>query len=474
MDHRRTPVLDAIEQFRHDDQYTFALPGHRLGLGIDDRTASVLSRGAFEADVITAKSAVSDAEELFADAVGAKQAVFTTCGSSISIHTAVLTVTGPGQKILVDRNVHKSVVASLILAGAEPVWLRPRWDHERQIAHPATADDVAEALRREPDLSAVLMITPTEYGTGADVRGIARLCHRQGIPLVVDEAWGAHFPFHSDMPTAAAQAGADLAIQSLHKADGGICQASVILVGGDLVDPVDLRLRLDLITTTSPNALLYGSIDGFRRRMVSEGRELLDAGLDRANRLRVRLGKVPALEVMDESVIGHDGVAEWDPMKLTVDVSALGITGYQAKEWFSSAQRLVVQLGDARRVICSLTYSDNDVALDRLAAAFEELAGNPPRPDRPAPHVPSLEDFNLEQAMSPRDAFFAATEQVKDPSGRISAEMISPYPPGVPAILPGERFTPPVVEYLRAGLAAGMTLPDAADPKLETFRVVRS
>src|SRR3954454_8194036 len=352
MDQTKTPVLDAIEQYRRDDKYTFALPGHRLGRGLDDRTAAVLSRSTFEADVITAKQAVPDAERLLAEAVGARQAVFTTCGSSISIHTAMLTVTGPGRKILVDRNVHKSVVASLILAGAEPVWLRPRWDHERQIAHPATADDVAEALRREPDLSAVLMITPTEYGTGADVRGIARLCHRQGIPLVVDEAWGAHFPFHSDMPTAAAQAGADLAIQSLHKADGGICQASVILVGGDLVDPVDLRLRLDLITTTSPNALLYGSIDGFRRRMVSEGRELLDAGLDRANRLRVRLGKVPALEVMDESVIGHDGVAEWDPMKLTVDVSALGITGYQAKEWFSSAQRLVVQLGDARRVIC--------------------------------------------------------------------------------------------------------------------------
>jgi arginine decarboxylase len=474
MDQRSTPVLDAIEQFRHDDRYTFALPGHRLGLGVDDRTASVLSRGAFEADVITAKSAVSDAEALLAEAVGAKQAVFTTCGSSISIHTAVLTVTGPGKKILVDRNVHKSVVASLILAGAEPVWLRPRWDHEEQIAHPATADDVAEALSRQPDVSAVLMITPTEYGTGADVRGVARLCHQRGIPLLVDEAWGAHFPFHPDVPTAAIQAGADLAVQSLHKADGGLCQASVILLGGDLVDPVDLRLRLDLITTTSPNALLYGSIDGFRRRMVAEGRQLLDEALQRVNHLRARIDKLPALTVMDESIIGHDGVAEWDPMKLTVDVSALGISGYQAKEWFDSAQRLVVQLGDARRVICSLTYSDSDVALNRLATAFENLASDPPQPDRPAPDVPPLEELNLEQAMNPRDAFFAATEQLTDPAGRISAEMISPYPPGVPAILPGERFTPAVVDYLRAGLAAGMTLPDAADPKLETFRVVRA
>jgi arginine decarboxylase len=317
------------------------------------------------------------------------------------------------------------------------------------------------------------MITPTEYGTGADVRGIAEICHRRGVPLLVDEAWGAHFPFHPQLPTAAAQAGADLSVQSLHKADGGLCQASLILIGGDLVDPVDLRLRLDLITTTSPSALLYGSIDGFRHRMVAEGRQLLDDALHRTNALRDRLDKVDGLTVMDESIIGHDGVAEWDPLKLSVEVSALGITGYQAKDWLQSHQRLTVQLGDARRVVCSLTYSDDDAALHRLADALESLAADPPAADRPAPAVPPLEELNLDQVMSPRDAFFARTEQLADPVGRICAEMISPYPPGVPAVLPGERFNAAVVDYLRAGLAAGMTLPDAADPTLETFRVVR-
>ncbi|WP_285904718.1 aminotransferase class I/II-fold pyridoxal phosphate-dependent enzyme [Paractinoplanes hotanensis] len=473
MDQRKTPVLDAIEQFRRDDRYTFALPGHRLGLTLDDRAASVLSRGAFEADVITAKAAVSEAEELMADAIGAKQAVFTTCGSTVSMHTAMLTVTGPGRKILVDRNVHKSVVASLILAGAEPVWLRPRWDAENQIAHPAAADDVAEALRLHPDISAVLMITPTEYGTGADVRSIARLAHRHGVPLLVDEAWGAHFPFHPDLPTSAIHAGADLVVQSLHKADGGLCQASMILLCGDLVDPVDLRLRLDLLTTTSPSALLYGSIDAFRRRMVADGPQLLDDTLRRVNHLRVRLGKLSDLTVMDELIVGHDSVAEWDPLKLSVDVSRLGLSGYQVKDWMEERRRITVQLGDARRVVCSLTYSDTDIALERLAEGFENLVAEPPAPDRPAPAVPPLEELNLEQAMNPREAYFAPTEQVTDPTGRVAAEMISPYPPGVPAILPGERFNEAVVDYLRAGLAAGMTIPDSADPSLRTFRVVR-
>jgi arginine decarboxylase len=474
MDQDKAPVLDAIARFREDDEYTFALPGHRLGQGIDKRTAEVLSREAFEADVITAKTAASEAEELFAAAVGARDAVFTTCGSSISMHTAMLSLVGPGRKILADRNVHKSVVASLIMAGAEPVWLRPRWDHERQIAHPATVGDVRAALEADPDISAVMIITPTEYGCGADVRSIADLCHQHGVPLLVDEAWGAHFPFHDGLPTAAVQAGADVVVQSLHKAGGGLCQASMILLGdSDLVNPVNLRLRLDLITTTSPSALLYGSMDGFRRHMVAEGERLFDAALDRADVLRDRLSRVAGLSVMDSSIMAEDGVAEWDPLKLSVDVTGLGITGYQAKDWLLAEKRLTVQLGDARRVVCSLTYADDDKAMDRLAVALETLAAKPPKADRPSPHIPQLEHLNLEQAMNPRDAFFATTEQVPDPSGRVSAEMISPYPPGVPAILPGEVFTDEVVEYLRAGLAAGMTIPDAADPTLATFRVVR-
>jgi len=464
--------LDEVERIRAEDSYTFSLPGHRWGRGIDERTAAVMSLGPFSADVIMAKSVVGQAEELYADAVGADRAVFTTCGSSISIHTAVLSVTGPGQSILVDRNVHKSVVAALIVSGADPIWVPPCWDEQEQVAHPAKAESVIETLDQHPEAASVLMITPTEYGTGADVRAVAKACAARGVPLVVDEAWGGHFGFHPDPPTAAIQAGADLAIQSLHKADGGLCQASIILMRDGLVDSVDLRLRLDLITTTSPSALMYGSIDGWRRHLALNGKELIDGALRRAAAIRRRLQGVAGLTVMDETIIGREGVAEWDPLKLCVNVSALGISGYQAKEWLQSEHKLYAQLGDARHVVCSLTYADDEDAIERLANAFQKLANDPPKPDRPAPRVPPLEELNLEQVLNPRDAFFAPTEQVADPVGRISAEMVSPYPPGVPAILPGERFNRAVVDYVRAGKAAGMTIPDASDPELETFRVV--
>ena len=473
LDQDATPVLDAISSIREEGTYPFSLPGHRFGRGIDERTAAVLSRGAFEADVIMAKSSVGEAEELYAAAVGARDAVFTTCGSSISIHTCLLTIIGPGEKLLVDRNVHKSVVASLILAGARPVWLRPSWDHERQIAHPATTEAVEQALEDDPEIRAVMLITPTEYGTGADVKGVAQLCHARGLPLMVDEAWGGHFGFHPDPPTAAVEAGADLSVQSLHKADGGLCQASMILVGGDLVDTVDLRLRLDLITTTSPSPLMFGSIDGWRRHLALDGKELIDGALKRADAMRRRLGAIEGFTVIGEEIHETKGVAEWDPLKLSVDVSALGVTGYQVKEWLQSECHIAAQLGDARRVVFSLTYADDDEAMERLAEAMEKLVASPPQDQRPAPAIPPLEELDLEQAMSPREAFFAETEQVQDPVGRIAAEMVSPYPPGVPAVLPGERFNQAVVDYLRAGKAAGMTIPDASDPDLATFRVVR-
>src|SRR3954469_52806 len=178
-----TPVLDEIERIRQEDLYTFALPGHRFGQGVDDRTAEVLGRSTFSADRIMAKSVVGEAEQLYADAVGARHAVFTTCGSSISIHVGMLTLLGPGGTVIVDRNVHKSVVASLVLAGVTPVWLEPAWDHERQIAHPATTQALERALDDHPEADAVLLITPTEYGTGADVAAAAELCHAHDLPL---------------------------------------------------------------------------------------------------------------------------------------------------------------------------------------------------------------------------------------------------------------------------------------------------
>lgn len=453
MDQRATPVLDAVAAHPPGDHCTFRSPGRG---------------GGFEAD-----QAVRQAEALLADATGARDAVFTACGCDVSMLAAVLAVAGPGDRVLIDRNVHKSVVSALVLAGADPVWLRPCWNQRYEMWCPARAEEVAGTLAAEGGITAVVVRTPTVYGTGAHTRALARACHRHGVSLLVDESGGAHFAFHPDLPTPATLAGADLAVVGVHAGEGDPCQASVLFSGGD-ADSGELRRRLDLLTAGSRNTAAYAMIDGFRRRMVVDGRRLLGDALHRVNRLRARLERTPGLAVLDESVLGHDGVAQWDPLRLAVDVSGLGISGYHAQAAMARDHGITVELADARRLILPITYADGDDVVDRLLRAFTGLAGEPPAPHHTSAHAvpPALPE--LERVMPLRDAYFAESEPVAEPAGRVSAEMISPSPPGAPVVLPGERLTEEMVWRLRTYVAAGTPMEDASDPRLSTFRVVRN
>jgi arginine decarboxylase len=369
----RTPVVDAVERWARDADHAVGLPGHRdgAGAGAGAGQTALHARDTLAVDVIAAGDAVSEAEALYADATGAREAIFTTCGPAMNC--VVLALLGPGQKLLTERNPHRAVATAMIIAGAEAVWLPPSCDRERGIVHPAPLHDVEDALRRE-QVSAVLLTSPTEHGAAADIAQIAEACHRRGVPLLVDETWGAHFAFHPGLPTAAVRAGADVVTQCLERAGGTLGQASVVLTGGDLVDPAPLRACLRPITSTSTSALVHCSIDGFRHRMAVQGTRLLDAALDRAEWLRTRLARTPGLTVLDKEITGPPGVAGWDPLKLVVDVSGLGITGYRARSWLREQGHLTVRTGDARHVVCALTYADDERDVERLASALEALA----------------------------------------------------------------------------------------------------
>ncbi|MBV9383467.1 MAG: ornithine decarboxylase [Streptosporangiaceae bacterium] len=484
MDHSEAPLLAALADYHARDRYGFTPPGHRQGHGADPRTISAIGRDAFRSDVLATaglddrKSShgyLSRAEQLMADAVGAEQAFFSTCGSSLSVKAAMLAVAGGRGGLLVSRDAHKSVVAGLVFGGVQPWWIRPRYDERLHLAHPPSPQQVDEAWQEHPDAAGALIVSPTPYGTCADIKSIADICHRRGKPLIVDEAWGAHLPFHEDLPTWAMDAGADVCVVSVHKMGTGFEQGSVFHLQGSLVDPDQLSACADMLMTTSPNVMVYAALDGWRRQMAEHGHSLLGAALGLADRVRADIGTLPGLRVLRQEFLGAEASHDLDPLHVVIDVSGLGVSGYHAADWLRGHQRVDVGLSDHRRIEATLSVADNDRTAGRLLSALSALVRNAADvPRAKEVQLPSAAGLELEPVMLPRDAFFADKETVAadKAAGRVCAEQITPYPPGIPVIIPGERITEELLNYLRSGLAAGMQLPDPADPSLGTIRVV--
>lgn len=485
MDHSRAPLLEALADYHRQDRYGFSPPGHRQGRGVDERVVAVLGRDPFRDDILASGGLddwrstggyLSQAQELMADAVGASSAFFSTCGSSLSVRAAMMAVAGGTQGgLLVPRDSHKSIVGGLIFSGIQPRWITPRWDTDRGLSHPPSPERVIGAWEEHPDAAGALIVSPSPYGTCADIAQIAQICHQRGKPLIVDEAWGAHLPFHQDLPTWAMDAGADVCVVSVHKTGAGFEQGSVFHVQGDLVDADRLSACADELMTTSPNVMIYAAMDGWRRQMVQHGHELLSAALDLAVNVRERISRIPDVDVLGDELLGVEASHDLDPLQVLIDVSATGTSGYQARDWLRQYRHIDVGLADHRRILATLSFADDQRSADRLVealTAWREAADSFDPP--PAVRLPSPSELQLETVMLPRDAFFGPTELVPadNAAGRVAAEQITPYPPGTPAVVPGQLLTDAVIDYLRSGLAAGMPLPDAADSQLAHIRVV--
>jgi arginine decarboxylase len=261
----------------------------------------------------------------------------------------------------------------------------------------------------------------------------------------------------------------------VHKMGAAVEQSSVFHLQGDRVDPTVLKQREDLLGTTSASSLVYGSLDGWRRHMVESGTELLGQAIDRARSAREAIGEIDGLRLTGEDVVEEGYAFEFDPLVFTVDVRELGITGYQAAEWARAELHVDVGAADSCRFSARLTHADGDEQVSVLLDTLRDLVPASENLERTPPvDFPSAEGLQLTSVMRPRDAFFGRTEDVpvSEAAGRIAAEMVSPYPPGVPVLAPGELISQDALDYLRSGVGSGMLLPDPADPELKTVRVV--
>lgn len=488
-DQDAVPIADAMRAYWERDMLTFGIPAHSGGrgpapeftrwAGMDAARFDLpMSHGVDTRD--RAWKVQSAAQELFAEAVGAKQTFFSTNGSSMSVRIAIMAVAGPGETLVMARNGHKSSFAGLVLSGARPVYVDPIFDEELEVALGVLPADLAAALDATPQARAALVFTPSYYGTSADVRSLATACHDRDLPLVTDDAWGLDYKLggHPELPEGALSQGSDLAIGSVHKTLTGPGQTSVLSVGSDRIDLERLQLTFELEESTSASTLLLSGIDGARRQFVREGTQLLGRAVSSAHRLRQRLAtEVPELDVIGVDRIGAcAGVTAVDPTHVLIETAPIGLTGYQADDWLRDERQVDVELVDHRRIMPLVTFAHGEAEIDRLVRALRDLVDERGRPgsDPPVGPLPHGRELRTEQAMLPRDAFFARTETVrpKDAVGRVSAELVTPYPPGIPALAPGEVVTDAIVAYLEEIVANGAFVEGAAEQSLTRFRVV--
>jgi arginine decarboxylase len=479
-----TPYLDALLEYVKDKTLPFHVPGHKQGRGMHPKLREWLGDPHLALDLTEVlgldnlsqpKGVLKKAQELAAKAYGVDYSYFLVNGSSSGVHSMIMAACNPGDKVLIPRNAHKSAFASLIFSGAVPVYLMPEFDQTLQIDHTITCETLKNGLKENPDAKAVMVISPTYYGAAADIESLVRIAHDHEKVVLVDEAWGPHFHFHPNLPMAATDAGADLVVNSTHKLLSSLTQSSLLHLSGDRVDRARLEAVLRFFMTTSPSCLLLASIDACRMQMATEGEKLLARAIALAESVRERLNKIPGVQCIDRSIVGKPGVHALDPTRLAVSLTELGYTGYEVEEILRREYNVQIELSDLFHVVALVTIGDSEEEVDQLVKGIEGIAKSPQKPDgvfkKKEVKLPDWPPLKL----SPRDAFVASHETIpiQEAVGRISVELITTYPPGIPTVVPGEMFTKDVIDYLLIEQEAGSRITGVADPTLQTVRVVK-
>ena len=479
-----TPYLDAVWGYAFRGSTRFHVPGHKGGAGADPALRTALGASALMVDVPAdihgidlgpAPTAYQRAETLAAEAHGAARSWFLTNGATQGNHALALALAPLGSAVVVQRNSHASVVDGLVLSGGVPTYVAPEYEHELGMAHGVTPAALEAALDQAGGACAAFIVSPTYYGMAADVAGCAAACHAAGVPLVVDQAWGPHFGFHPRVPASALALGADAVLTSTHKIVGSLTQSAMLHVAPTgRIDVATVAKMVRLTRSTSPSALLMASLDAARRQLTVHGDALLARTMAAGDRARAALDELPGVRVIGEELVGRPGVAGWDPMRIVIDVRATGCTGYEVAEGLREAFDVHVELATHATLVLILGLGQPPEDLERFAHDFAAVVGRIGRPGEAAALVRASGALENEVVVPPREAFLGAAEvvAVDDAVGRVSAESIAGYPPGIPALLPGERITTELVSYLRELKVAGARLHGASDPEFRAISVL--
>jgi lysine decarboxylase len=482
-----TPYLDALCEYARRNPARLHVPGHKGGEGADAGLVEALGAPALALDIPALTHGIDvgleptpfeQAQRLAAEAWGARRAWFLINGASQGNLAAGLALAHRGEEVVVQRNAHSSAIDALVLSGLRPTFAAPEIDTELGIAHCLAPQTLDRALAQTPRAVGAWVTSPTYFGAVADVRALAEIAHAHGVALIVDEAWGAHMAFHERLPEHALAAGADLVISSTHKIVGSMTQSAMLHLGrkaGGLLDEEEVDRAVTLTESTSPNALLGASLDAARRQAAVHGRELLEHTMLALARARAEIREIDGLDVLDERLVGRPGVFAYDPLRLTVDVRGIAAGGYELAPLLREIDDINLELYGENVLVAVFGMGERGLSeADRLVRALREAVARVGLdPQGRSVTFAALPPWG-ELAMTPREAFLGAQEVVAaaDAAGRIAAESLATYPPGIPNVLPGERLTAETLAYVQRTLELGGSVRGASDRLLRTVRVV--
>lgn len=482
-DQPTAPYLDAVAGYGFRGSGRFHVPGHKGGPGADPGLRRALGEPALALDVPQdihgidvgpAPTPYERAEQLAAEAYGARRSWFLTNGATQGNHALCLALAPLGATVVAQRNAHASLVDGLVLSGGVPVFVAPEYDSGLGMAHGVTPESLADGLGRAPHARAAFIVSPTYYGMAADVAACAAVAHEAGAALVVDQSWGPHLGFHDALPPSALTLGADAVLTSTHKLAGSLTQSAMLHLGpSDRIDEVAIARAVRIVRSTSPSSLLLASLDAARRQLAVHGEQLLHETLQAIGQAREKLRSVEGVALIDDALAGRPGVAAYDPLRIVLDVRESGRTGVEIAAALRERYDAHVELATTATIVFVVGIAERPETLLRVAGDVEEVVGRLRRPNVETAPIRQPEGAP-ELAVAPRDAFLGNTEVVapREAIGRVSSESIAGYPPGIPAILPGERVSAEIVEYLLESVAAGLRLHGASDPAFSSMHVL--
>jgi len=476
---QNAPLFEALESFKSMRIVPFDVPGHKRGRG-NKELLNFLGEKCLSVDVNSMKpldnlchpvGVIKKAEQLAAEAFGAANAFFMVGGTTSCVQAMILSVVKKDDKIILPRNVHRSVINALILCGATPVYVNPQTDDKLGISLGMSVKDVKDTIEKNRDAKAILVNNPTYYGICSNLSEITKLAHENNMMVLVDEAHGTHFYFGENMPVSAMAAGADMTSVSMHKSGGSLTQSSILLCGKN-VNEGYVRQIINLTQTTSGSYLLLSSLDISRRNLALNGREIFRHVTDLTSYARGEINRIGDYYAYARELINGDSIFEFDTTKLTVHTLDIGLAGIEVYDLLRDEYDIQIEFGDLGNILAYVSVGDDLKNIERLIGALSEIRRIY---KKEKVSLMKYEYINPEVVIPPQQAFYSNRENVelKNAVGQICGEFVMSYPPGIPILAPGERVTKDVVDYIIYAKKKGCSLTGTEDMEVNRLNVVK-